>query len=322
MILRVAFIMALLAATAATAVGMLAPLYPPADFINHFRPFILAAAGLLLLAALALRARRPAWWVGAVAGLNAVLLLLPLAWSADLAEWAAVGQAQASPPARTLKIVTFNTAYGDARAVARFLLREDPDIVVLQEVGAGHVASLRMLLRDTYPHAHSCAGAPRCDAAIFAKRPWVASGQESSASQTPEAVWVQFDDAEMGRLRVVGVHLHLPFSPATQTRQIDWMIAQRAAFAGPAIVAGDFNMTPWSYRQQRLLAATGLRRHATFLRSWPTRLYPHRRFRLPAPAFLIDHVLSTPDIRSVSIRTGPVVGSDHLPVIAQVSLPR
>jgi endonuclease/exonuclease/phosphatase (EEP) superfamily protein YafD len=78
-------------------------------------------------------------------------------------------------------------------------------------------------------------------------------------------------------------------------------------------------MTPWSYRLQRLLASAGLRRHATFLRSWPTHLYP--QLRLPAPAFLIDHVLSTPDIRSVSIRTGPVVGSDHLPVIAQLRLP-
>ena len=104
-----------------------------------------------------------------------------------------------------------------------------------------------------------------------------------------------------------------------QTRQIDWLIAARPAFSEPTIVAGDFNMTPWSYRLQRLLASAGLRRHATFLRSWPTDRYP--QFRLPAPAFLIDHVLSTPDIKSVSIRMGPNLGSDHLPVIARVRLP-
>ena len=82
-------------------------------------------------------------------------------------------------------------------------------------------------------------------------------------------------------------------------------------------MAGDFNMTPWSYRLQRLLAAAGLRRHATFLRSWPT----DGQYRLPWPAFLIDHVLTTPDVRSVSIRIGPNLGSDHLPVIAQLRLP-
>ena len=126
-----------------------------------------------------------------------------------------------------------------------------------------------------------------------------------------ETVWV---DAE-----VVGVHLHLPYRAEVQTRQIDWLIAARPAFSEPTIVAGDFNMTPWSYRLQRLLASAGLRRHATFLRSWPTDRYP--QFRLPAPAFLIDHVLSTPDIKSVSIRMGPNLGSDHLPVIARVRLP-
>jgi endonuclease/exonuclease/phosphatase (EEP) superfamily protein YafD len=310
----------LLAGAAATLAGLLAPVHPPVDFLNHFRPFAMAGAVVLLAAAIALRAPRPvSAGAMALAGLNAGLLLLPLVWSAEPAERAVTGQALAGARERDIKMVTFNTAYGDARAVARFLLQEDPDIVVLQEVGAGHVGSLRMLLRDTHPHVHSCAGVQRCDAAIFAKRPWVASGQEGSSRETPEAVWVQFDDAEMGRLRVVGVHLHLPFSATTQTRQIDWLIAQRASFTGPAIVAGDFNMTPWSYRQQRLLAAAGLRRHAMFQRSWPTRRYP--RLRLPFPAFLIDHVLSTPDIRSVSIHTGPVVGSDHLPVVARVRLP-
>jgi len=34
-----------------------------------------------------------------------------------------------------------------------------------------------------------------------------------------------------------------------------------------------------------------------------------------------DHVLTTPDIRTVSIKTGPNVGSDHLPIIAVLRLP-
>ena len=37
--------------------------------------------------------------------------------------------------------------------------------------------------------------------------------------------------------------------------------------------------------------------------------------------FPIDHVLSTPDIGLVSIRRGPDLGSDHLPVIATLRLP-
>jgi endonuclease/exonuclease/phosphatase (EEP) superfamily protein YafD len=319
MIVRILLIAALLAGTALTLTGLLAPLYPAADFLNHFRPYTLVGTAAILVAALALRARRVILPSASVVALNGVLLLLPLLWSADPAERPALGQALASAGGRDLKIVTFNMAFGDTKAVARFLLQEDPDIVLLQEIGAGQAESLRGLLARRYPHGQSCAYLHRCAAAIFAKRGWVATGRESSGEDRPETIWARFDDPEFGRFRVVGLHLTLPYRAERQTRQVEWLIALRGTLTEPAILAGDFNMTPWSYRLQRLLATAGLRRHATFLRSWPTDRHP--QFRLPAPAFLIDHVITTPDIRSVSIRTGPNLGSDHLPVIARLRLP-
>jgi endonuclease/exonuclease/phosphatase (EEP) superfamily protein YafD len=317
---RVLWLTVLLAVAAATLAGLLAPVCPPADFLNHFRPFVAAGALILLAAALTLRAPRAACRSATLlVVLNAALLALPFRWSAEPAELSTSGRALASTYERNLKLVTFNTASGDAKAIAAFLLHASPDVAVLQEVGGRQFIELRTLLGHRYPHSHGCI-ARGCAAAIFAKRPWVAAGQEHWTTSTPEAIWVQFDDSEMGRLRVVGVHLALPFRSKTQTRHIERLIALRASLTGPIIVAGDFNMTPWSYRLQRLLAAAGLRRHATVLRSWPTDRHP--QFRLPAPTFLIDHVLTTPDIKSIAIRTGPVVGSDHLPVIARVRLPR
>jgi endonuclease/exonuclease/phosphatase (EEP) superfamily protein YafD len=189
--------------------------------------------------------------------------------------------------------------------------------VVLQELGPSQATALRGALHERYPHSHVCVASPRCRAAIFAKRPWVAAGHEDYSPQAPEIVWVQFDNAVYGRLKVVGVHLALPFRGELQSSHVDRVVALRGEAAEPLIVAGDFNMTPWSYRLQHLLAATGLRRHATFLRSWPT----DGQYRLPRPAFLIDHVLTTPDVASVGIRIGPNAGSDHLPVIARLRLP-
>jgi endonuclease/exonuclease/phosphatase (EEP) superfamily protein YafD len=84
----------------------------------------------------------------------------------------------------------------------------------------------------------------RCGAAIFAKRAWVTAGQEYWTKDTPETVWVQFNDRDFGRLRVYGLHLHIPFAPETQVRHVDRLIALSASLAGPAIFAGDFNMTP------------------------------------------------------------------------------
>jgi endonuclease/exonuclease/phosphatase family metal-dependent hydrolase len=146
----------------------------------------------------------------------------------------------------------------------------------------------------------------------------VASGYAAWSAEHPEVLWVAFDNKDYGRLKVVGVHLALPFRAEHQTNHVAKLTALRASGDGPLIMAGDFNMTPWSYRQQRLLVATGLRRHATFLRSWPT----DRQYLLPWPTFLIDHVLTTPDIKSVSIRIGRPSDSDHLPVVTVLRLPK
>jgi endonuclease/exonuclease/phosphatase (EEP) superfamily protein YafD len=316
-IMRALLSAALLGGTVVSLAGALVPVYPPADIANHFRPFAFASASVLLIGALALRARQSIWWAAALASLNAVLLVLPLLWSAEPAGQATSGQALAGAGTRDLKIVTFNTLFGREEPVARFLLGQDADIVVLQEIAPRQAPVLAALLQARYPHSHACGVQDRCAAAIFAKRPWVAAGREEWTKASPEIVWVQFDDAEIGRLRVLGVHLALPLRPESQARHVDRLIALRAALTGPLIIAGDLNMTPWSFRLQRLLASAGLRRHATFLRSWPT----DGRFGLPGPTFLIDHVLATPDIESVSIRVGSHTASDHLPVIAQLRLP-
>jgi endonuclease/exonuclease/phosphatase (EEP) superfamily protein YafD len=308
---------ALLAGALMTFAGALAPVYPVADFANHFRPYTLSATGVLFVCALLLRAARAAWASATLAGLNAALVALPLLWSAAPAARRVAGQALASTGGRDLKIVTFNRGAARVAPLARFLLAEDADIVLLQEVDAKEARALKALLLKTYPQSHACVIPRRCGAAIFAKRPWVAAGEEHWTRDAPETVWVQFNDRDFGRLRVYGLHLSLPFAPEAQVHHVDRLIALSLSLAGPTLFAGDFNMTPWSYRLQRLLARADLRRHATFMRSWPT----DGQFRLPLPAFLIDHVVTTSDIKTVSIRTGPNLGSDHLPVIAVLRLP-
>ena len=116
---------------------------------------------------------------------------------------------------------------------------------------------------------------------------------------------------------VHGIHLSWPFTPDTQKRHIDRLIAMRATISTPVIFAGDFNLTPWSYQLQRWLWASALRRHGGFLATWPT----DGQFRLPMPLFQIDHVVTTPDIKTISMETGPRLGSDHLPVITRLELP-
>jgi hypothetical protein len=72
-------------------------------------------------------------------------------------------------------------------------------------------------------------------------------------------------------------------------------VKDAACVAGPSrkvhrIGAGDFDLTPFSRKLAKLAHATGLRRHGTFLASWPS------------------------DFASGSVRIGP----DHRPVIADI----
>ena len=301
-----------------TTIGVLAPLFPQADMTNHFRPYTLAGTGALLVLARATRTSGAVRWGAILTALNAALLVLPLSWSAETTSRQASGQALATPGHRDLKIVTFNMLWRNRQEenVAHFLMRKDADIILLQEVTQNHVATLHSVLGAKYPHSHVCLVFRACRQAIFAKRPWVSIEHFYRGTQTPEMISALFDDVEFGKFRLHGVHAGIAYRPR-QAQHVDWLIALRMSTTEPAIFAGDFNMTPWSYQLQRLLAATGMRRHATFLRSWPT----GGQFGLPAPAFLIDHVLSTPDIRTVSIETGPHLGSDHLPIVAWLRLP-
>ena len=88
-----------------------------------------------------------------------------------------------------------------------------------------------------------------------------------------------------------------------------------ATQAGPrAILAGDLNGTPWclephlTWRLQDARATAG----AGLATTWPARLLDP--FRIP-----IDHVLHARNVTCTRLRVGPRIGSDHLPLIADLA---
>lgn len=86
--------------------------------------------------------------------------------------------------------------------------------------------------------------------------------------------------------------------------------------ARPLVVIGDLNVSPWSPYFGEMIARSGLRdarRGAGPLPSY-SRIGLHRLLGVP-----IDHCLTSPDIRVDRLRTGPALGSDHLPLVAELS---
>jgi endonuclease/exonuclease/phosphatase (EEP) superfamily protein YafD len=76
---------------------------------------------------------------------------------------------------------------------------------------------------------------------------------------------------------------------------------------------GDFNSASWSSVQQAFRAATGLDNRGHYLPSWPSWTWPV--LRLP-----IDQVFARGGARVTEMRLGPSVGSDHLPIEAEIAV--
>ncbi|MDQ4060945.1 MAG: endonuclease/exonuclease/phosphatase family protein [Pseudomonadota bacterium] len=284
----------------ATLAGFLASWAPTLEWPNHFRPYVLVGAGLLLGLALVLRHRRLVAAAGVFLTVVLALFLLPFAYAAPRADGSDPG----------LRIVTFNAWVGNKRTedIARFLESANADIVLLQESEALRRVLLPRL-KATYPHAY-CSG-QNCNQALLAKRPWVDAGSVNQAGRNPLIVWARFEHDGLA-YEVIGLHIAWPFHPDRQARHVDWLIEHVRSRTVPVIMAGDFNLTPFSWKLTKLAHMTGLRRSATLLASWPG----HRLW----PAFLIDHVFSSREFAVRDVRIGPPLGSDHLPVIADVEL--
>lgn len=125
-----------------------------------------------------------------------------------------------------------------------------------------------------------------------------------------------------------------PASPILPSH-LEWLrenfqvwVNQRKQLGRNLIIVGDLNTTPWSAEFAELTEKAGLRDSQLgfgLQPSWPM-LLPMLGVR-ETPNWItallqipIDHVLVSPNIQISSRRTGPFVGSDHLPVIVEFGI--
>jgi endonuclease/exonuclease/phosphatase (EEP) superfamily protein YafD len=146
---------------------------------------------------------------------------------------------------------------------------------------------------------------------LFSRHPYINGGSIERTDSNPGVVWAHIRQENIS-YEFIGVHFAYPFHARAQARHFDWLIHYIRTRARPLIVAGDFNLTPFSAKLTKFAFATGLKRHATLLATWPG-----DKFR---PVFLIDHVFSSREFYSVNVTVGPFLGSDHRPVIADIGL--
>lgn len=284
------------------------------DVLTHFTPIWLAGLVLALAAwAISGRQGRTIPLLAGVGLLAAFSLMAP-----DLLAAARPRSAEAAPD--RLTVLQFNL-WGrnrDPAGTARWILDTDPDIIVLEEGVNGSGGIVKALARR-YPHRTTCAEPRPCSTIILAKHRPVAEGGLASSAALPGA-WATFADQRGAPFTVVGVHYTWPWPAGPQQQQTRRLAAAMTGFSKDRlIVAGDFNSTPWSFSLRRQDRLFGIERRTRALASWPAGDVSRLHIAAPFPLLPIDQVYAGKGWRTVAVRRGPLLGSDHYPVLVTLA---
>jgi endonuclease/exonuclease/phosphatase (EEP) superfamily protein YafD len=202
----------------------------------------------------------------------------------------------------------------DVAAIGRSVAQANADVVVLIELGAGPASRSDDILKD-YPHRTVSA---RMDHTRGASRTLIGSRYPLSDTIDPaDGVQAVATTAQtpLGPVTVVGAHLTRPWPFMNPWGQISQAMALQALIrdtAGPVILAGDFNSISSGRVGRQIQRDIGLHPAPGFPGTWPA--------DLPAPlGVTIDQVYASRDLAFVSRRLGRPTGSDHRPVIVEIT---
>lgn len=260
------------------------------------------------------RGRPGVWAVAAVAAVAAafgpLLTVTPVTWADQEHEG--------------LRVLAYNVRMGygmdgsfDARSVAAVIAAEDPDVVLLSEVdrawllngGQDQLAILSRLLG--LPAHFGPAADPVWGDAILTDLPvrWEepvplpSFGAVTGAQALPARV------AHSGQeWTVISTHIQPHGGPGDGSLPQAELLADLAAgYTGPVVLGGDLNLEPGEASWDAVLAG-GLTDALAPARPLPTS-------PADAPVAQIDHVLVSPEVTGVDVRTTGGELSDHLAVV-------
>ena len=272
------------------------------QLFTHFRLQYFAASILLAAALLLFRSRRFAGLMLAAAVVNG-LYVVP---------WYLGDPSAVDGP--VLRVMQFNVLArnDDYDRLLQLVERERPDVIVLQEVTAAWQRALGAL-NSAYPHRLILPREDKFGIALLSRVPLTSVTQvESPPSAYPSIV--ANIDVEGTAVSLIGTHPTTPLTPsnhASRNIQLQSVAALASATNGPVVIVGDLNATLWDRRYAEVEAAANLRnaREGFGIKpTWPT--------FLPFAMIPIDHILVSRHIGVSALRTGPSIGSDHLPLFA------
>lgn len=300
--------------TLCAAVAILANLLPlgarwlwTLELTAHFRlQYVALTAVLVVITAL----RRK--WVPCAALLATGALSAVAVWP-YVPPLNATSVAAAAPA--TLKLLTVNVSYRpfSARRLLELVRAADPDLLIVQEL-TPHAEQVLGDFDTLFAHHHKFPAAGPRGIGVWSR--YELEWSETFALGRLPAIEARVR-APQGAFTVIGAHLNSPVSrrrAAARNTELRELAARSAAIEGPLVVAGDFNITPYSPFFVDWLAESGLtdtRRGRTLSVSWPT--------WLPLIGIPIDHVAVNAGFSIVSHEPLENFDSDHWGVLVELA---
>jgi len=204
----------------------------------------------------------------------------------------------------------------DHEALFELVRAEKPDVVVLQEVSSQWLMALDTLRQD-FPYSYAEARDGNFGIALFSRVPLISISHVDSPP-TGYPTLVATLDLGSESLRLISTHPTIPLGQQLYTdrnEQLESIRTLLTGHTGPLVLVGDLNTGMWDSNYRSLENETGLRNARTgfgVIPTWPT--------FMPFAMIPIDHVLVSDDVGVVEMRSGPRIGSDHLPLIVTLAL--
>jgi endonuclease/exonuclease/phosphatase (EEP) superfamily protein YafD len=289
-----------------SAAGFLGELYRWFELASHFRPQYLLLAALLLVVFAARRELRWAALAMGVIAVNAHHLVFSAVPDA-------VAASVASPDRVPVRLLLANLQYsnGAHAEFTRLVGDEQPDVIVVEEVTPAWAEALTGL-GERFPARKLVPREGAFGIGILSRWPMHDVELLDFGHPGYPAMLAHIATGS-GRLTLLAAHPPPPISDSLYAVRNDQLrqAAELLRGRGPrTVLLGDLNTSPWSPFFAKLVQQSGLtsaRAGFGLLPTWPS-FFP--------PAMIpIDHCLISRDARVTGVRTGPDIGSDHLPLV-------
>lgn len=282
------------------------------ELTSHFRLQYLVLAACAIPPLLLLRVKKP--WLAVCAFCLVVNLAEILPWYLPQPNITSASSAEAKP----LRVLLANVLSSNQRypEVISLIRAEKPDLAVFIEINTAWSRALEQI-QDILPNAVVHPREDNFGIAIYSKLPLQDATAKAFGLKNSVSILANIAVKEQ-KLSIVATHPVPPIGNTLFSKR-NQHLAELASYIqqqqNPTIAIGDFNTTMWSPHYKSFVRTTGLRNGRSgfgIQPTWPT--------QLPLLSIPLDHCLVSPSVHAVESRTGPNIGSDHLPLITDLAI--